>query len=412
MLQGILGLIAFTAIAAFMSENKKRISFRLIFAGLGLQLGLGLLLLKFVWIRQGFLYLNNIVAAISKATGDGTAMVFGYVGGGPLPFQESYPGASFILAFQSLPLILVMSALSAVLFYWKIIPAVVRFFSLILNKTLGTGGAEGIGISANIFVGMVEAPLLIKPYLAAMTRSEIFTLMTCGMATIAGTVMVLYATILSQAIPDILGHILTASIISAPAAILISKIMIPETCDVTEGGLSTPQAYTSVMDAITKGTVSGIDLLINIVAMIIVLVAMVSLINMGLGLFPAFQGQALTLQLILGWVMAPVTWLMGIPWSEAAATGALMGKKTILNEFIAYLDLARIPAMELSQRSRIIVSYALCGFANPGSLGIMIGGMGAMIPDRRDEIVSLGFRSVIAGTLATCMTGAVAGLFL
>ncbi len=412
MLQGILGLIAFTAIAAFMSENKKRISFRLIFAGLGLQLGLGLLLLKFVWIRQGFLYLNNIVAAISKATGDGTAMVFGYVGGGPLPFQESYPGASFILAFQSLPLILVMSALSAVLFYWKIIPAVVRFFSLILNKTLGTGGAEGIGISANIFVGMVEAPLLIKPYLAAMTRSEIFTLMTCGMATIAGTVMVLYATILSQAIPDILGHILTASIISAPAAILISKIMIPETCDVTEGGLSTPQAYTSVMDAITKGTVSGIDLLINIVAMIIVLVAMVSLINMGLGLFPAFQGQALTLQLILGWVMAPVTWLMGIPWSETAATGALMGKKTILNEFIAYLDLARIPAMELSERSRIIVSYALCGFANPGSLGIMIGGMGAMVPDRRDEIVSLGFRSVIAGTLATCMTGAVAGLFL
>ncbi len=412
MLQSILGLIAFTAIAAFMSENKKRISFRLIFAGLGLQLGLGLLLLKFVWIRQGFLYLNNIVAAISKATGDGTAMVFGYVGGGPLPFQESYPGASFILAFQSLPLILVMSALSAVLFYWKIIPAVVRFFSLILNKTLGTGGAEGIGISANIFVGMVEAPLLIKPYLAAMTRSEIFTLMTCGMATIAGTVMVLYATILSQAIPDILGHILTASIISAPAAILISKIMIPETCDVTEGGLSTPQAYTSVMDAITKGTVSGIDLLINIVAMIIVLVAMVSLINMGLGLFPVFQGQALTLQLILGWVMAPVTWLMGIPWSEAAATGALMGKKTILNEFIAYLDLARIPAMELSERSRIIVSYALCGFANPGSLGIMIGGMGAMVPDRRDEIVSLGFRSVIAGTLATCMTGAVAGLFL
>jgi CNT family concentrative nucleoside transporter len=305
-----------------------------------------------------------------------------------------------------------MSALSALLFYWKIIPAVVRSFSLVLNKTLGTGGAEGIGISANIFVGMVEAPLLVKPYLSTMTRSELFTLMTCGMATIAGTVMVLYATILKSVIPGILGHILTASIISAPAAILISKVMIPETKDVTEGKLSTPTVYKSVMDAITKGTVSGIDLMINIVAMIIVLVAMVSLVNMTIGLMPLFKGEPLTLQRILGWIMAPATWMMGIPWAEASATGALMGTKTILNEFIAYLDLTRIPPGEISDRSRIIISYAMCGFANPGSLGIMIGGMGGMVPERRDEIVALGLRSIVAGTLATCMTGAVAGMFL
>lgn len=412
MIQSIVGLIAFAGIAVLMSENRKKISIKLVAAAMGLQLVCGLVLLKFEWVRQVFFYLNDLVMAISRATGDGTAMVFGYLGGGALPFPESYPGASFILAFQSLPLVLVMSALSALLFYWKIIPAVVRFFSMILNKTLGTGGAEGIGISANIFVGMVEAPLLIKPYLKSMTRSEVFTLMTSGMATIAGTVMVLYATILNDAIPGILGHILTASIISAPAAILISKVMIPETQDVTQGGLSTGQEYKSSMDAITKGTVSGIDLLINIVAMIIVLVALVSLVNMILALFPAFQGQDLTLQRVLGWVMAPMSWLMGIPWSESVTTGSIMGTKTVLNEFIAYLDLARIPAEELSHRSRIIISYALCGFANPGSLGIMIGGMGSMVPERRDEIVALGFRSIVAGTLATCMTGAVAGIFL
>lgn len=313
MFQSILGLFVFSGIAVLLSENRKKISARLIISAISLQLVLGVVTLKFAWIRQGFFYLNSLVTAISKATGEGTAMVFGYIGGGALPFQESYPGASFILAFQSLPLILVMSALSALLFYWKIIPAMVRFFSVILNKTLGTGGAEGIGISANIFVGMVEAPLLVKPYLSTMTRSELFTLMTCGMATIAGTVMVLYATILKPVIPGILGHILTASIISAPAAILISKSMIPETNDVTEGHLSAPTVYKSVMDAVTKGTVSGIDLMINIVAMIIVLVALVSLINMTLGLMPLLDGQPLTLQRILGWIMAPATWLMGIP---------------------------------------------------------------------------------------------------
>ena len=412
MIQSMLGLAAICAIAALLSENRRRISPRLVISAIGLQLVLGFLLLEFQIIRQGFLYLNNLVLVLDKATADGTAMVFGYLGGGPLPFQESYPGASFVLAFKSLPIVLVMSALSAVLFYWKVIPAVVRLFSFILNRTLKTGGAEGIGISANIFVGMVEAPLLIKPYLGSMTRSELFTLMTCGMATIAGTVMVLYASILKSAIPGILGHILTASIISAPAAILIAKIMVPETEDVTSGDLGDDEGYKSTMDAVTKGTVQGVELLINIVAMIVVLVALVSLVNMALGLLPGFHGSPLTLQRVLGWIMAPISWLMGIPWSESITAGSLMGTKTVLNEFIAYLDLSRLPETALSDRSRIIITYAMCGFANPGSLGIMIGGMGAMVPARRDEIVALGFRSIVAGTLATCMTGAVAGIFL
>lgn len=412
MIQSMVGLVAICAMAVLLSENKKKISPRLVFSALGLQLVLGFLLLKFKAVQQGFLYLNNLVLTLDKATTEGTSLVFGFLGGATLPFQESFPGASFVLAFKSLPIVLVMSALSAVLFYWKIIPAVVRVFSFVLGKTLKTGGAEGIGISANIFVGMVEAPLLVKPYLGSMTRSEIFTLMTCGMATIAGTMMVLYASILSSAIPGILGHILTASIISAPAGILVAKIMVPETGDVTSGDFADDQDYKSTMDAVTKGTVQGVELLINIVAMIVVLVALVSLVNLALGLLPGLNGEPLTLQRVLGWIMAPVSWLMGIPWSESVTAGSLMGTKTVLNEFIAYLDLSKLPETALSVRSRIIISYAMCGFANPGSLGIMIGGMGAMVPERRDEIVALGFRSIVAGTLATCMTGAVAGIFI
>jgi CNT family concentrative nucleoside transporter len=340
----------------------------------------------------------------------GTSFVFGYLGGGDLPFDEKLRGASFILAFRALPLILLISALSALMFYWKILPLVVKAFSWSLEKTLSLGGAEGLGVSANIFVGMIESPLFIRPYLKSMTRSEIFTLMTCGMATIAGTVMVLYASILSNAIPDIMGHILTASIISVPAAIIISKTMIPETGRLTSGELVAPDKASSAMDALTKGTIQGIQLLINIIAMLIVLVALVHLVNLILGLLPQMDNQPISLQRILGCIMAPVVWLMGVPWEEALTAGALMGIKTILNEFIAYLDMSRLAEGALSPKSLLIMTYAMCGFANPGSLGIMIGGMGTMVPERRDEIVSLGFRSIVAGTLSTCMTGAVVGI--
>jgi CNT family concentrative nucleoside transporter len=262
----------------------------------------------------------------------------------------------------------------------------------------------------NIFVGMIEAPLFIRPYLANMTRSELFTIMTCGMATIAGTVMVLYASILGNTIPDVMGHILTASIISVPAAVTVAKLMVPETGDLTSGELVPPQKATSSMDAVTKGTLQGVELLINIIAMLVVLVALVFLANAVLGLLPDFGARPVTLQRVLGYVMAPVVWLMGVPWQEATTAGALMGTKTILNELLAYLDMSRLPPGALSPRSMLIMTYAMCGFANPGSLGIMIGGMGTMAPARRDEIVALGLRSIIAGTLATCMTGAVVGI--
>jgi CNT family concentrative nucleoside transporter len=409
-IQSIAGLIVFAAFAWLISENRKRINLKIVLIGIGLQLVVGFVLLKLPMFREFFLYLNRLVLSLEESTIAGTSFVFGYLGGGSLPFEEKYPGAGFILAFRALPLIILMSALSALLFYWKILPLVVRAFSWILQKTMGVGGAEGLGVSANIFVGMVESPLFIRPYLQFMTRSELFTIMTCGMATIAGTVMVLYASVLSKTIPDVMGHILTASIISVPAAITISKIMVPETGELTSGEMVSPEEATSSMDAVTKGTLQGVKLLLNILAMLVVLVALVHLVNLILGLLPNIQNQPVTLQRIMGLIMAPVVWLMGVPWSEASTAGELMGTKTILNEFIAYLDMSRLAEGSLSSRSLLILTYAMCGFANPGSLGIMIGGMGTMALERRDEIVALGFRSIIAGTLATSMTGAVVGI--
>ncbi|MGE4519978.1 MAG: NupC/NupG family nucleoside CNT transporter [Desulfobacteraceae bacterium] len=410
MIQPFFGIFVFIFISFILSENKRKISPRFVAAGLFSQFLLAAVLLKFPYSKEIFIHLNKIVLILDEATKAGTSFVFGYIGGGDLPFQEAFPGRSFSLAFQALPIVLVISAVSSLLFYWKILPLVVRGFSYVLTKTLKIGGAEGVGVSANIFIGMVESPLLIRPYLNQMTRSEIFSVMTTGMATIAGTVMVLYAGILSDKIPGILGHILTASIISVPAALITAKIMIPETKELTKGEFFDPEPSTSSMDAVTKGTVSGLNLWLNIIAMIIVLVALVHLVNIFLSMLPL--ASPLTLQKILGFLMAPVAWLMGIPWSEAFSAGSLLGTKTILNEFIAYLELLKLPQNSLSPSSELIITYALCGFANPGSLGIMIGGLGAMAPERRNEIVSLGLRSVIAGTIATCMTGAVASIFI
>ncbi len=409
-IQSILGLLVFTGLAWLMSENRNQASWKIAVIGIGIQLLVGLILLKVPIFREMFLLLNRVVLSLEEATTAGTGFVFGYLGGGELPFEEKFPGASFILAFRGLPLVLLMSALSALLFYWKILPPIVRAFSWALQRTMRLGGAEGLGVSVNIFVGMIEAPLFIRPYLENMTRSEIFTIMTCGMATIAGTVMVLYASILGNTIPGVMGHILTASIISVPAAVMMSKLMVPETGEPTSGKLSLPEKAVSSMDAVTKGTLQGVQLLLNIIAMLVVLVALVHLLNAILELLPQIGGQPVTLQRLMGYVMAPVVWLMGVPWPEATTAGALMGTKTILNELLGYLQMSQLKPGALSSKSLLIMTYAMCGFANPGSLGIMIGGMGTMAPGRRTEIVSLGLRSIIAGTLATCMTGAVVGI--
>ena len=411
-LQGLVGLFTLVALAWGLSESRKDINWRTVVIGLLLQFALALILVELPVSRLLFLWLNNAVLAIELATMAGTSVVFGYLGGAPLPFEESFPGSSFVLAFRALPLVLVISALSSLLFYWRFLPLVVKGCSSLLQRTLGIGGALGVSAAANVFVGMVEAPLLVRPYLLQMTRGELFAVMTCGMSTIAGTVLVLYASILQPVIPDALGHILTASLISAPAALSVALLMVPHSGELTTGTLKPSLQAQSAMDAIVHGTLEGLKLLLNIIALLIVFIAMVGIVNSCLGLLPFVDGTALTLQRLLGWLFAPLAWAIGIPWHESAVAGSLLGTKTILNELVAYLDLSALGAEDLSERSRLIMTYALCGFANLGSLGIMLGGLGAMAPERREEIVSLGFKSILSGTMATCMTGAVVGLLI
>lgn len=411
-LQSAFGLAVLLLIALALSENRRAVSWRRVALSLALTAVLAVLLLKIPPLRAAVASANAAVDAIAAATRAGTSFVFGYLGGGPSPFDPKFPGGDFILAFQALPIVLVMSVLTTLLFYWNVLPPIVRGFSFVLERTLKIGGAVGLSTAANIFIGMVEAPLFIKPYLTKLTRGELFMVMTGGMAGIAGTVLVLYATILRGVIPDVAGHLLIASVLGAPAAILISALMVPDEREsITQAELTTPEPVArSTMDAVVKGTATGLELLLNIVAMLLVMVALVHFANAILSLLPEIAGGAITLQRILGLVMAPVCWLMGIPWSEAATAGALMGVKTILNEFIAYLELAKLPPDALSDRSRLIMLYALCGFANFASLGIMIAGLNVMAPERRDEIVALGPKTVVSGTLSTCVIGAMVGI--
>ena len=409
--QSAFGLVVLTAFAWAISENRRAPAWKTALVGLAVQFVLAAIFLKLPLAQSMFLWLNAGVLALQEATRTGTAFVFGYLGGAPLPFQESFPGASFVLAFQALPLILVTSALSALLFHWRILPLIVKAFAWALQRTMGVGGAVGVSTAANIFVGMIEAPLFIRPYLVRLSRSEVFVVMTGGMATIAGTVMALYATFLAGVVPDAIGHLLVASILSAPAAIMVAKLMIPEEgLGTGESSAVPPSPDHSTMDAITRGTVEGVVLLTNVIAMLLVLVALVALANMVLGLLPAVADAPITLERMLGWIMAPVVWLIGIPWSEAPTAGALMGTKTVLNELLAFLQMKNLPEGALSERSRLIMVYALCGFANFGSLGIMLGGLSAMVPERRREIVGMGLKSIVSGTLATLITGAIVGI--
>ena len=410
-LQGIFGYAVFIALAWAISESRRDIPWRTVAGGVLLQVTLAVIILKLPGAQSVFAAMNDALLALEKATRAGTGMVFGYLGGGPLPFAEPFPGASFVLAFQALPIVLVMSALSALLFHWRILPLLVRGMSWLLERTLGVGGAVGISTAANVFVGMVEAPLLVKPYLARVNRGELFIILAAGMAGVAGTVMALYAGIVGPRVPGALGHILAASFISAPAAIVFAVLMVPPLGAPTGRNVALPQVDGSSMDAVTRGTSEGLQLLLNIVAMLVVLVALVALANALLGLLP-HEGAAWSLQRILGWFMAPLAWLAGVSWAESATAGALLGTKTVLNELVAFLEFAALPPGALSERSRVIMTYALCGFANLGSLGIMIGGLTTMVPERRAEILELGPRTLVAGTLATLSCGAVVGVLL
>lgn len=408
--QPIVGLVGLVVFAWAISEQRRRFPWRMVVAGLALQFALALLLTKLPVSQTPLTWIGNAVDALMRATQAGTSLVFGFLGGAPLPFEEQTPGASFVFAFRSLPLVILISALSAVLYHFRVLPWVVQGFAWVLGKTLRISGAASFSTAANVFIGMVEAPLLVRPYLARMSRSELFVVMTAGMATIAGTVFALYATLLKDIIPDPAGHLLTASIISAPAAVVIAQVMLPPQGEEVEERVEFARLYRSGLDALTTGTIDGLRLLAYIIGMLIVLIALVELANIVLALIPDVDGGPLTLQRMLGWVLAPVAWALGIPWSEATTAGQLLGVKVVLNELVAFINMSALPAGSLSERSALIMAYSICGFANFGSIGIMVGGIGAIVPERRLEIAQLGLKSIVAGTMATCMTGAVIGL--
>jgi len=413
-IQALFGILVFVAIAIALGEQRSLPGWRLLAAGLGLQFLFAFAVFNLDFLQQILSLINSGVNAVVSATESGTLFIFGYLGGDPLnvdyPYAISEPGATMILAFRILPLILMFTVLSAILWHYRVLPLIIKGFSFVLRKSLKVSGAVGLSSAANIFIGMVESPALIRPYISVLTRSELFVVMSCGMATIAGSVMVFYSIILQGTLDDPLGHIITASVISAPAAIMIALIMVPEKSEAIREELELGVEYKSLMDAITKGTYDGVRLMVSVGAMLLVLIALVALCNSLLSLVPLPGDDPLTLQRLFAYIFAPLTWLMGIPWSEAQVAGTLMGTKTALNELLAFLALAELPAGSLSEKSTVIITYALCGFANFGSLGIMIAGLSGMCPERATEIVELAPKSMISGTLATCMTGAIAGL--
>ena len=399
-----IGLIALIAIAWAFSTERRRIPWRVIGWGLGLQLSLALLLLKTAFGRVFFVAVNQAVAQFIGYTDAGVAFVAG-------PLKEL--GFSFVL--DVLPIIIFMGSLFAILYHLGVVQWVVSALARILSRSMGLSGAESLAAVANIFVGMTEAPLLVRPYIERMTRSELFTVMATGMATIAGSVLVAYAKMLGEG--SFAGHLVTASLLSAPAGILIAKVMVPETeTPVTASGGHATVERTSVnlIDAASQGALAALRLAAYVGALLIAFVALIAMLNGLVGWVGGLLGfPDLTLQWILGVLFAPFALLMGIPWSEAIQVGSLLGVKTVLNEFLAFRDLGvLIEAEALSPRSIVIASYALCGFANFGSLAILLGGVGGMAPSRRGDLARLGLRSILAGALATMMTGCVASILL
>ncbi len=446
----LFGLITMVAIAYSLSQQRRQISWRLVGWGLGLQITLGLLVLGvpalgFSGPLQGlFSGANRLINALLDFSLEGSRFIFG-----ALVDNEEL---GFIFAFQVLPTIIFMSSLMAVFYHWGVMQRLVSAMAFGMQKLMGTSGAESLAAAANVFVGQTEAPLVVRPYIARMTQSELFTLMVGGMATVAGGVLAAYVGLLRHLIPDIAGHLLTASVMSAPAALVIAKIMLPET-EVPEtlgktgraktqreqvneadnsakptlestnpSTLKAPQnlthkdndqksAYRNSIEAAAAGASEGLKLALNVAAMLLAFIALVALVNSGLGQVGGWVGVELSLQLILGYLFAPLALVMGIPWSEILVAGGYLGEKIVLNEFVAYLNLAQNGG-HLSERTLVILSYALCGFANFASIAIQIGGIGSLAPERQGDLARFGLRSIVGGSLAAFMTASIAGFLI
>ncbi len=411
--QTVLGGFILLVLGVLFSSNTKKINLFYLANAIVLQFLLAILLIKVPPVTSFFESLSQGVLALKSATDQGTGFVFGYLAdGAPKPFEVVNPASANIFIFSGLMLIIVVSALSAIFWHWRVLPIVIKLISSLFKKPLNVGGPVGLSATANIIFGQVEAPLLIKPYLKQMSRHELLTLMTVGMSTISGGVMVVYTTMLNDLYgTSLIGHFLTASIISVPAAIMYANIMMPsdqKTEDQSQ--IEESSLYKSTMDALTRGTQDGLNITLNIAALLLVLIALVTLFNFGLAALPFVGGEPITLERIAGWVFAPIAWCMGIPWAEAQLAGSLLGVKTILNEFVAYVNLAGIDASQLSEKSRLIMLYGLCGFANLSSVGILLSGIGTMIPERKDDLIAVSGKALIGATLASCFTGLVVGV--
>ena len=412
LLQSFVGLALLIFLCLIFSESRTDVKLRIVGKSLLLQTVLALILLKLPASQGLFVFLNDGISVLQAATRAGTSFIFGYLGGDALPFQTSDQGDGFILAFQAMPLIIVVSVISSILMYFKILPLIMRGFSFILEKTIEVGGAVGLGVSANAFLGMIESPLLIKHYLQKISRGELFAIMVAGMATIAGTMLALESAIISSVVPNAIGHLISCSLITLPAAIYIAHIFVPDNSLITTGQGESDRGADSLVDAISVGTSNGLQIFLNVIAMIIVIVALVFLVNAFLGALPEIAGEEVTLERVLGFLLIPLTMMMGIPFDQAFTAGQLMGTKLVLTEFIAYVRLGELPLEVMSERTRLIMTYALCGFANFVSLGIMVSGLITLVPKRKQEIIDLGLKSLVAGTIATCTTAALVGIIL
>ncbi|HSJ26071.1 MAG TPA: nucleoside transporter C-terminal domain-containing protein [Longimicrobiales bacterium] len=443
-LVSLLGVLVLLGLGVALSVNRAMIPWRLVAWGLGLQLAFALLILKTPVGEAFFSWINGVIVALLGFTEEGARFLFGNLvvnnvpvgtgdpGMGPMePLSGTVANTGAFFAFNVLPTIVFFSSLMTMLYYFGIMQVVVKAFAWIMVRTMRTSGAETLNAAGNIFLGQTEAPLLIKPYVARMTMSELMAVMTGGFATVAGGVMAAYVGLLIFYFPDIAGHLMAASVMSAPAALVFAKIIWPETEEPATRGelrIDVEKVDANVIDAAARGAGEGLHLAFNVGAMLLAFIALIALFNALLGwlgdvtqLSTLFQnigwladGQRLSLEALLGWLLAPLAWVMGVPWRDAPAIGTLLGIKTVVNEFVGYLQLSALLAgdTELSPRSVLIATYALCGFANFSSIAIQIGGIGGIAPSRRSDLARIGLRAMIAGTLAAFMTATIAGILV
>ena len=410
-IQIIVGFVGLIALAVPFSDNFKIINYRYIVFGILAQIILAIILLKIPFIINFFEILGYGVVVLQEATIEGSNFVFGYP-----PSDDSNPYRSLLetFAFGVLPYIIVMACISAILWYWGILPFIVNLISKACQKLFKIGGPVGLGAAANIFVGQVEAPLLIRPYVSKLSSKELLILMTAGMATVAGSVMVALITILQSTFinENLIQHFITASVLSVPAAIMYANIMIPSNTITDFNENKVPKVYNSTMDAVTRGTSDGANIALNVGTILIAVIALVYIVNAILGaVFDQF-GFNMSIEIILGYIFAPIAWFMGIPWNEALIAGELLGIKTTLNEFVAYPKMAALENGILSEKSKLITFYSMCGFANLSSVGILISGITAMAPERKDDLIKVSLKALVGATLASCMTGLVVGIFI